>query len=344
MSLPWFAFNIKDFLANTKRLNTEAKGAYLCLMLDYYEHGHGAPDDDDVLAAICELPVEVWRRHRKVIEPLFTVTESVWVQSRIDDELRDGLRRHERTVAATAAAKAAREAKKSVDEPLRTPSRTKPSVTKTVTSNVTEDVTSTQEQEQTLSKEEPLASLAVRADGHTRSEPALRIKAPPRLVLDSNETAVNQPPKPSKRGTRVPPNFTIDDSDRQFAAELGLPSSVVEAETPQFIDYWSGIPGAKGLKLDWKGTWRNRMRFLKDHQPTSRGPPAVRPLTEFQRGRQELKGILNDLDSFASGSSQSSGENPRLLSRDPGQRPEAIRGGVGGDVIDLPMGSGRSRG
>lgn len=37
MSLPWFPFNGKDFITDTLRLTTEAKGAYLMLMLDYYE-------------------------------------------------------------------------------------------------------------------------------------------------------------------------------------------------------------------------------------------------------------------------------------------------------------------
>ncbi len=70
------------------------------------------------------------------------------------------------------------------------------------------------------------------------------------------------------RGTRVPPDFSIDDDDRKFAASLGIPPDVVEAETPQFIDYWSSVAGAKGVKLNWKATWRNRMRDLQKYQPT----------------------------------------------------------------------------
>lgn len=72
------------------------------------------------------------------------------------------------------------------------------------------------------------------------------------------------------RGTRIPPDFSIDDEDRKFAADLGIPPDVVEAETPQFIDYWSSVAGAKGVKLNWKATWRNRMRDLKKYQPTVR--------------------------------------------------------------------------
>lgn len=103
MSLPWFPFNIKDFLANTKRLNTEAKGAYLCLMLDYYEQEAPAPDDDDVLAAICELPVEAWKRHRKVIAPLFDVRDGHWHHARIEHEMLEAQRKHSSSIARASA-------------------------------------------------------------------------------------------------------------------------------------------------------------------------------------------------------------------------------------------------
>lgn len=89
MSIAWFPFNIKDFVANTMRLTTEAKGAYLMLMLDYYEQGESAPDDDDVLAAITGLSLEAWRRHRKVLAPLFQIRDGFWQHDRIEQEMRE---------------------------------------------------------------------------------------------------------------------------------------------------------------------------------------------------------------------------------------------------------------
>lgn len=107
--------------------------------------------------------------------------------------------------------------------------------------------------------------------------------------------------KKSARGTRIPPDFTIDDDDRKFAASLGIPPDTVEAETPQFIDYWSSVAGIKGVKLNWKATWRNRMRDLKKYLPTARihpisqGPPAgkggfVSVLMDKHRERQDGTG------------------------------------------------------
>jgi len=169
------------------------------------------------------------------------------------------------------------------------------------------------------------------------------------IIREKKEEAIQEEVKEKKeskrvaRGTRIPPDFAIDDCDREFAASLGIPPDTVEAETPQFIDYWSSVPGAKGVKLDWKATWRNRMRDLKKYLPTNR-IGQTRPMTEFQRGRNETKDILNDLANFASGRSSGSQSNPRLISGDPSERSQELRRGTGGDVIDLSASGHRARG
>lgn len=112
MSLPWFPFNIKDFVTNTLRLNTEAKGAYLMLILDYYQTETAPPDDDEVLAAITGLSIETWKRHRRVIAPLFEIKDGKWHHERVQQELLEGHLKHSKAVAkaqtAAAAASAAR--------------------------------------------------------------------------------------------------------------------------------------------------------------------------------------------------------------------------------------------
>jgi uncharacterized protein YdaU (DUF1376 family) len=89
MSLEWFEFHPKSFLTDTMRLNTEAKGAYLLLLLDYYEKEGPAPDEDEVLAAITGLSIETWRRYRRVIEPLFTVADGLWRHPTCDQVIID---------------------------------------------------------------------------------------------------------------------------------------------------------------------------------------------------------------------------------------------------------------
>lgn len=170
------------------------------------------------------------------------------------------------------------------------------------------------------------------------------------IIREKKEEAIRVEVKEKKeskrdaRGTRIPPDFSIDDDDRKFAASLGIPPDAVEAETPQFIDYWSSVSGAKAVKVNWKATWRNRMRDLKKYMPTGVRSAPVRAMSEFQRGRLETKDILNDLDNFAATGGRCSQEDPRLLSGNPGERPEGLHGRLGADVVDLPTRSYRSGG
>jgi len=67
--------------------------------------------------------------------------------------------------------------------------------------------------------------------------------------------------KSTEQGTRVPEPFELSEDMRAWA-QAEAPDVELEAATTEFLDYWRGIPGAKGRKLDWPGTWRNRMRDL----------------------------------------------------------------------------------
>lgn len=117
MGLPWFGLNIKDFIANTTRLNTEAKGAYLMLLLDYYEQEEGPPDDDEVLATITGLSIATWQRHAKVIRPLFSVVNGRLYQQRTVEEIAKGHARHSSSMKGVEAAAAARAARKGLPPP-----------------------------------------------------------------------------------------------------------------------------------------------------------------------------------------------------------------------------------
>lgn len=69
-------------------------------------------------------------------------------------------------------------------------------------------------------------------------------------------------PKDQQRGSRLPDDFSLNSDMREWAARN---ASHVNLETAldEFLDYWRGIPGQRGKKLDWPATWRNRMRELE---------------------------------------------------------------------------------
>ncbi len=61
------------------------------------------------------------------------------------------------------------------------------------------------------------------------------------------------------RGTRLAADWRPSADDRAFAGRCGLEPDSLAAE---FRDYWHGVPGARGRKLDWAATFRNRCRAI----------------------------------------------------------------------------------
>ena len=66
------------------------------------------------------------------------------------------------------------------------------------------------------------------------------------------------------RGARIPDDFTVTDEMKAWAVEKDFGHLDLNAITEEFFDYWHGIPGARGVKLDWVGTWRNWVRRKAD--------------------------------------------------------------------------------
>src|SRR5215469_1639247 len=73
--------------------------------------------------------------------------------------------------------------------------------------------------------------------------------------------------KSNGRGSRLPADWQPSAELWAFAVECGLNPDDTFAE---FRDYWRGVAGAKGVKLDWEATARNHCRHQRDRQPSSR--------------------------------------------------------------------------
>lgn len=72
--------------------------------------------------------------------------------------------------------------------------------------------------------------------------------------------------KESKKGSRLSVGTPITDEQRAAAITCGCPPDRVDSMWIEFVDYWSEIPGQKGLKLSWIGTWRNRVKWVLANQ------------------------------------------------------------------------------
>lgn len=84
MSRPWMPFYPADYLGDTGHLTTLQHGAYVLLILHYWQRS-GLPDDDAQLASIAKMTAGDWKRARPILHGLFQ--HPGWRHKRIDEEL-----------------------------------------------------------------------------------------------------------------------------------------------------------------------------------------------------------------------------------------------------------------
>jgi len=83
MGRAWMPLYVGDYLRDTRDLNTLQHGAYLLLIMHYWQHD-ALPIDDARLAAIAGVSVAQWRRIREPVQAKFS---EGWRHKRIDAEL-----------------------------------------------------------------------------------------------------------------------------------------------------------------------------------------------------------------------------------------------------------------
>lgn len=83
MSRAWMPLYVSDYLADTGHLTATEHGAYLLLIMHYWQNG-SLPTDEVRLARIARLSTKEWRRSRESLNAFFDQT---WKHKRIEDEL-----------------------------------------------------------------------------------------------------------------------------------------------------------------------------------------------------------------------------------------------------------------
>lgn len=79
-------------------------------------------------------------------------------------------------------------------------------------------------------------------------------------------------PRAGNRGTRIPDPFTVDEAMKEWAVERNMQPQWVLRQTERFVNYWTAIPGTKGVKNDWRATWRNWLLKAQDDTPAASSP------------------------------------------------------------------------
>ncbi len=79
----WMPLHIADYLADTGHLTATEHGAYLLLIMHYWQNG-SLPENERVIARIAKLSPEQWEESRDMLAMLFGPG---WTHKRIDAEL-----------------------------------------------------------------------------------------------------------------------------------------------------------------------------------------------------------------------------------------------------------------
>jgi hypothetical protein len=68
------------------------------------------------------------------------------------------------------------------------------------------------------------------------------------------------------RGNRLPDDWQPKPEHLELALSLALGRDRYQRAVDEFRDYWRGVPGTRGTKLDWDATFRNRLRDIAERE------------------------------------------------------------------------------
>jgi len=80
--------------------------------------------------------------------------------------------------------------------------------------------------------------------------------------------------KENSKGSRMKEDFELPEEWITFAKTLSYTKAEAQAVFDRFKDYWLGVSGQKGTKVNWLATWRNWLRRDRD-DGKSKGNDAV---------------------------------------------------------------------
>lgn len=84
--LPWMAWDIPAYLADTTSFNAEQHGAYLMLLAAMWMDKGSLPNDDEDLATAARCTPEQWARMRTKILAKFDIEDGMLTQKRLEKE------------------------------------------------------------------------------------------------------------------------------------------------------------------------------------------------------------------------------------------------------------------
>lgn len=232
----YYQFNIGDYIKHTVHLSNDEDLAYRRLLDMYYDTEQPIPTDIPLVSRRLRMGCEVVQA---VLSEFFELTDEGYRNRRADAEIEAYNTYQEKQ---RANGKLGGRPKKTHRFPTANPSQTQPEPKKSLN---------------TPSNQEPI--------NNNNNPPN-----PPKGGTDFEkieDPVCDDPPKKSKaktesRGTRLPSDFELPSDWVDFCV-TERPDLDAKKLFYEFRDYWIAQPGAKGRKLDWFATWRNRVRSAR---------------------------------------------------------------------------------
>lgn len=226
--------HIADYLADTGHLTATEHGAYLLLIMHYWQNG-ALPENERLIARIAKLDQRQWEESRDVLAMLFN---EGWKHSRIDAEL-----------------------SKADDIIEKRKKAAEARFTKSNTNAHDEQVHST-----SLYMRVPTDNRQPTTNDEANVGRETSEVVGPRSAKPSRE--------PAARGSRLPADWTLPDEWLQWALSEfpSLPAIRLKREAEGFRDYWIAKAGRDAAKRDWEATWRNWVRKIAPSGPPRASP------------------------------------------------------------------------
>lgn len=120
-------------------------------------------------------------------------------------------------------------------------------------------------------------------------------------TTDQLSTDVKKIDKPKRQATDKGSRLSITElpDDWKAFAEQEEPDLDPKRLFENFKDYWNGLSGAKAIKKDWKGTWRNFVRSFHNAEDWKRRPMLKRaPTHSSSRPGQFVEKKQSERDYF----------------------------------------------
>lgn len=131
----------------------------------------------------------------------------------------------------------------------------------------------------------PMAEEEVEVEERSRavpSEPPSPVPGSrPKAEKSSGKAKTGQEPARASRGTRIPSDLVLTPQMASYAREKA-PSVDPEQEFEKFRNYWLGVPGQRGVKVDWIATWRNWVGTAHERKVERGWAPPVRSASEIR--------------------------------------------------------------